>query len=96
MVNCVVSVYGSDHAISQCSRTCEGGSQRRKVECYSPMEDKVLPDQECNLATRPRSYRTCNNDIPGGEIRTIHAKQFSCLKRGAAIKSLAKQSYEIK
>jgi len=68
MVNCVVSIYGNDNVISQCSRTCEGGTQRRKVECFSPMEDKVLPDQECNLAIRPREFRTCNNDISCGEI----------------------------
>ena len=38
------------------------------MECYSPMEDKVLPDQECNLDIRPREFRTCNNDISCGEI----------------------------
>ena len=42
----------------QCSRTCQTGRQRRKVECVQA--NVVVPDKHCDNDSRPVSLRVCN------------------------------------
>ena len=54
-------------APAQCTRTCVGGYQRRRVECYLPAYHIELPRVRCNHLTRPEIFQYCNTNVPCGE-----------------------------
>ena len=47
--------------VVQCSKSCQGGSQVRQVECIH--NGTMAPDSECDEDMRPNSQQPCNEHI---------------------------------
>ncbi|XP_055593032.1 thrombospondin type-1 domain-containing protein 4 isoform X2 [Uranotaenia lowii] len=49
---------------SECTKTCDGGNQRRVVKCLEfNLRDKVMQESaSCRYSDRPGAYRACNEE----------------------------------
>ncbi|KXJ82683.1 hypothetical protein RP20_CCG012017 [Aedes albopictus] len=49
---------------SECTKTCDGGNQRRVVKCLEfNQRDKIMQESaSCRYADRPMAYRVCNEE----------------------------------
>lgn len=56
---------------SECSRKCDGGTQRRVVKCLEPneQEGQTKESNNCLYAEREVAYRTCNEEKCRGKFR---------------------------
>lgn len=46
----------------QCTKTCDGGTQRRSVKCleYNEQENALKDSNKCRYSIREPIYRSCN------------------------------------
>lgn len=51
-------------SLTQCTKTCDGGNQRRVVKCLEfNQRDKIMQESaSCRYADRPMAYRVCNEE----------------------------------
>jgi len=53
---------------TECSKACDGGTQKRVVKCFEPnlSETQMKESQNCRYAERPNAYTTCNTHACAG------------------------------
>lgn len=67
-MNCLVEQFevmlGTNFLLSQCTKPCDAGNQRRTVKCLEfNLRDKVMQESaSCRYADRPMAYRVCNEE----------------------------------